>query len=196
MPTMITTEVFTLDELEAMCEERGWEGERAVERALDWLGSVFDDLAVEFVSECLADALRAANLEGLTITGWDYWHGTVDIQGEVSAHDLASIPPGHFLGRITFPHVEWVERVSFGTRRAMDYGHTVWIDMAEDAPFGWADDAYADLIADAIAWQRTIERRLVTWMRDAYEAETSRESLSELARANEYTFTVDGRRFG
>lgn len=190
MPTIVETEVFTLDELAALGDER------ATERALTWIAEAYDDVAVEYVSEYLADALRAANLPGLTVTGWDYWHGNVDIEGEVTAHDLASIPPGHFLGGVTFPHVEWVERVSFGTRRAMDYGHTVWIDMAEDAPFGWADDAYADLIADAIAWQRTMERRLASRMTGVYEAETSRAHMFDLARANEYTFTADGRRFG
>lgn len=190
MPTIVETEVFTLDELEALGDES------STERALDWMREAFDDVAVEHVSEYLDDALRAANLPGLTITGWDYWRGTVDIEGEVTAHDLASIPPGHFLGGVTFPHVEWVERVSFGTRRAMDYGHDVWIDMAEDAPFGWADDAYADLIADAIAWQRTIERRLASRMTGVYEAETSRAYMLELARANGYTFTAEGKRFG
>lgn len=196
MPTTITTEVYTLDELEAMCEERGWEGERAVERALDWMGMEFDDDAVETVSEYLADALRAANLPGLTVTGWDYQHGTVDIEGEVTAHDLASIPPGHFLGGVKLPNAEWIERVSIGTRRALDYGHTVWIDMAEGAPFGWADDRYADLIADVIKWQRTIERRLAGRMTEAYEGQTSRDTLMELAHINEYTFTIDGKRFG
>ena len=196
MPTMITTEVFTLDELEAMCEERGYEGEAAVNRALDWLGMEFDEDAVHYVSVYLAGALRAANLSGLTVTGWDYWHGTVDIEGEVTAHDLASIPPGHFLGSVKLDGAESIESVSIGTRRAMDYGHKVWIDLAEGAPFGWSDDRYADLIADVIDWQRTIERRLARQMKEWYEGETSRDTLMELARANEYTFTIDGKRFG
>ena len=190
MPTIVETEVYTLDELEALGDES------STERALDWMREAFDDVAVEYVSEDLADALKAANLPGLTITGWDYWRGSVDIEGEVTAHDLASIPPGHFLGGVTFPHVEWVEGVSMGTRRAFDYGHKLWIDMAEDAPFGCFDDAYADLIADAIAWQRTIERRLASRMAGVYEAETSRAYMLELARANEYTFTAEGKRFG
>ena len=189
MPTIVETEVYTLDELAALGDER------VVERALTWIAEAYDDVAVEYVSEYLADALRAANLPGLTVTGWDYWHGNVDIEGEVTAHDLASIPPGHFLGRVALDGAEWIERVSIGTRRAMDYGHTVWIDMAEDAPFGWADDAYADLIADVIAWQRTIEGRLAREMKEWYEGETSRDALMELARANDYTFTIDGRPF-
>jgi hypothetical protein len=190
MAATITTEVFTLDEL----VDRGDEG--AVDRALTWMREAWDDVAVERVSEDVTDALRAANLSGLTITGWDYWRGNVDIEGEVTAHELASVPPGHFLGRVKFPHVEWIERVSFGTRRAMDCGHDVWIDMAEDAPFGWASDKYADLIADAIDWQRGIESGLAHWMTGAYEAWTSRAYLLDVAEANEYTFTADGERFG
>ena len=190
MPTIVETTIFTLDELEALGDAR------AVERALDWMAAAWEDVAVENVSEYLADALRAANLPGLTITGWDYWRGSVDIKGEVTAHDLASIPPGHFLGDVTFPHVEWIERVSICTRRAMDFGNRVWIDMAEDAPFGWAGGRYSDLISDAVEWQRWIERRLSKWMAEAYEAETSREYLLEMAQANGYTFTSEGVRFG
>lgn len=186
MSVIVETEVFTVDEL----------SDDAQERALEWVLTAFDDVACEYVSEYLSDALRAANLPGLTITGWDYWRGSVDIEGDVTGHDLASIPPGHFLGGDRFPNVEWVDRVSFGTRRAMDYGHDVWVDLSDDAPFGWADDAFGDVIADAIAWKRTIERGLSLWMQGAYEAETSRAHLIELARMNGYTFTVDGRRFG
>lgn len=186
----ITTEVYTLDEL----VQRG--DERAVERALEWMHEAWDDVACENVSEYLTDALRAANLPGLTIVGWDYHHSNVDIEGEVTAHDLASIPPGHFLGGIALDHAESVLRMSFGTRRAMDYGHDVWIDMTGEAEFRMDDDEYADLIADAIDWQRTVERRLANWMTGAYEAETSRAHLRELARINEYTFTADGKRFG
>ena len=190
MPTTIMTEVYTLDEL----VQRG--DEKAVARALEWVGEAFDDIAVESVSEYLADALEAANLSGLTIAGWDYWHGSVDIEGDVTAHELSRIPPGHFLGGVTFPRVELVERVCFATRRARDYGHKVWVDMAEGAPFGWSDDAYVELIADATDWQRRIEHRLSRQMREWYEGETSREYLTELADANGYTFTADGKRFG
>lgn len=189
MPTIVETEVYTLDELEAAGDES------AVDRALEWVGQVYDDDAVGYVSEYLADALRAANLPGLTVTGWDYWRPHVDIEGEVTAHDLSRIPPGHFLGHMRFPHVEWVERVSIGTRRAMDYGHRVWVDMAEGAPFGWADDAYAELITDVVGWQRRVEHRLTVRMQEWYEGETSRDALTELAHMNGYTFTADGRPF-
>jgi hypothetical protein len=190
MPATITTEVYTLDEL----VERG--DERAVDNAMSWMADAWEDVATEQVSEYLADALRAANLPGLTVTGWDYWQSNVDIEGEVTAHDLAHIPPGHFLGGVKFPHIDWIDRVSFGTRRAMDYGHDVWIDMAEDAPFGWASVQYADLIADAIDWQRGIEHALAKRMIELYGDMTSRDYLLECAEANGYTFTADGKRFG
>jgi hypothetical protein len=193
MPATITTEVYTLGEL----IERG--DDRAVERALDWMLQAWADITVECVSDALADALSA--MPGMRLEGWDYHRHEVSIEGDLFVDDLSATDESHPLhDLLAAPPVchpdSAVFRLSFRTSRARDYGGTLWLDMREDAPFGWADPQYGPLLDEVGEWLREIEARLSIVMREEYDYCTSREYLLECAEANGYTFTVDGKRFG
>ena len=189
MSVIIETEVFTLSEL----VDRG--DDRAVDRALEWMLESWNYDFTEQVSEVLSDVLTEI-VPGLEWRTWEYWRSEVTVSGDFAVPNLDAVPEGHALAGLVFPHREWVDGVSFDSSRSRAYGGRVWVDLSEDAPFGWADDEYGGLLDDVRGFVSEVEGRLVKVMVMEWEYLTSREYLLELADLNEYTFTVDGKRFG
>ena len=125
MPTTIMTDVFTLEELEALGNER------AVERALDWMAEAWADVAVEQTTDTIDETLDAlcgssTSLDGrrtgpITWHEWDYHRMflTLDVwlrpeslrpvEGEFGGdHPLAGLP--------NLPHADLVELVEVNGR--------------------------------------------------------------------------------
>lgn len=190
MPTIVETEVFTLDEL----VERG--DEKAVERALSELVRMDDYLACDGVSELLTDAVdEAFGRANLVVECWDYYRRDLSISGTVSVDDARIMEEGVFAG-LAWPSA-LIESLTYRTPTASGYGRVdrLWLYVTEDGPH-WGSDEYDALCELALDWLREVEARLTRLMVDEYDYLTSREYLMEMARANEYTFTADGRAFG
>lgn len=189
MPTTITTEVYTLAEL----VERG--DERAVERALDWMGDAFESDAHMNVIDALKDALGV--LPGMRVTEWDAYRHTLTLEGSLRFDAVRDAEEGHPLHGLTLTPARpgWVG-IDYHTDTARDYGGDLWLFLTDEAGFGWWDDTYSDALDEVEEWLRKIEARLSILMREEYDYCTSREYLLECAEANGYTFTADGKRFG
>ena len=193
MPTTIMTDVFTLEELEALGNKR------AVERALDWMAEVWADVAVEQTTDTIDETLDALCGSGTSLHGrrtgpitwyeWDYHRMflTLDVwlrpeslrpvEGEFGGdHPLAGLP--------NLPHADLVELVEVNGRSRDITVHSKDADLTEQQQQDIAD------------WLTDLEHRLTKLMLSEYEYLTSREYLMECALANEYTFTADGKRFG
>ena len=192
MPATITTEVYTLAEL----VERG--DEKAVERALSWMSEAWDDMAVLMTTEAIDMVLD--DLCGTTgrkngwrqgpiaWAGWDRYRQYVELDYDFGPDDLTlDFPEGHPLhGLGALP--EGVLRVQKGRYEAsitMDYDdegfHAEVTPSVESAVEDWLSDLWG---------------RMTQVMVSEYDYCTSWEHLLELAEANGYTFTADGKRFG
>jgi hypothetical protein len=189
MPTTITTEVYTLDEL----IDGGHNA--AAEEALDWVEKAFSHDNVEEVSDTLQGMLTDA-FPGLRVVAWEYERGTVEIQGDLLVSAVRDVPEGHPMHGCVLPdsHLFW--RVCYGTSTGRSYGHSLWLDMNESAPFDWASHEYEALVDTVNDWVMDVENRLHKLMLSTWEELTHYWRLRELADANGYTFTVDGKRFG
>lgn len=189
MPTIVETEVYTLDEL----VERG--DESAVERALTELARMDDYLACDGVSELLTEAAdEAFGRANLVVDRWDYYRSDLSISGTVSVDDTRIMEEGVFAG-LSWPS-PLIESLTYRTPTANGYGRVdrLWLYVTEAGPH-WGSDEYDALCELALDWLREVEARLTRLMVDEYDYLTSREYLTELARANDYTFTADGRPF-
>ena len=186
MPTMITTEVFTLDEL----VERG--DEKAVERALDWMQQAWADAAVESVTETLVDILAEAfGKNTLTWDAWDYWHGYVRVGGSVSRADMRVMDEGPLAG-LSWPGGDALESFTYRHYTGA-FASDVSVRLASEDTDWEAARVLREQVGE---WVREVEGRLNKVMQEEYEYLTGRDYLLELAQMNECTFTVDGRRFG
>lgn len=187
MPTIVETEVFTLDELEAAGDER------AVERALTWIADTYDWVASEDVSETLTEAMREAfGKDTLTWDAWDYMRSYVNVSGTLSRESTRTMDEGPFAG-LSWPS-DRVKAFSYRTSTSRSYGGDVWVYVTEDGP-DWVSDEYGALCDEVMDWIKEVEGRLSELMVAEYDYHTSREYLTEMARANDYTFTADGRPF-
>lgn len=188
MPTIVETEVFTLDELAALGDES------STERALTWIADTYDWVASEDVSETLTEAMREAfGKDTLTWDAWDYMHTYVNVSGTLSRESTRIMDEGPFAG-LAWPGGDLVESFTYRTRTARDYGGDVWVYVTEDGP-SWMSDEYAVLCDEVTDWIKEVEGRLARLMVAEYEYLTSREYLMEMARSTDYTFTIDGRPF-
>lgn len=184
MSVIVETEVFTIDEL----------SDEARERALEWGVHAFAGDWAEQLSEVLSEALRDAfGPDSLTVDAWDYDRGYVNVSGRVC---VSNMNEDHWLVKACpMPGGGVVRGVEFGTSRARDYGGSVWVDLNEGAPFGWADDAFDVLVDDMRSWVSGVESELVRVMHDEWEFLSSADELYECLLVHGFTFTVDGRRF-
>ena len=190
MPTIVETEVYTLDELAALGDER------VVERALDELANADPYIACDGVSESLTDAVdEAFGRANLVVECWDYYRSDLSISGTVSVDDARIMDDGVFAG-LSWPS-PLIVSLTYRTPTANGYGRIdrLWLYVTEDGP-DWASDEYEALCVLALDWLREVEARLTRLMLDEYEYLTGREYLMEQARANDYTFTAEGKWFG
>ena len=190
MPTIVETEVYTLDELEALGDES------STQRALDWMREAFRDVAVEYVSESLTDAVdEAFGRANLVVECWDYYRSDLSINGTISVDDARIMDNGVFSG-LSWPS-PLIDSLTYRTPTAKSYGRVdrLWLYVTEDGP-DWASDEYDALCVLALDWLREVEARLTRLMVDEFDYLTGREYLTEVARANDYTFTAEGKRFG
>ena len=194
MPTIVETTIFTLDELEALGNDR------AVERALEWMGHAWDDVAVEHTTDALDQVLddlcgsswrvRGLRRGPITWSAWERYRPMVEIAYDFGPDDLtAGFHEGHVLyGLSDLPK---------GVMRVSRAGCGGWVSIrmelddegfhAEVTPSGEA--AVAGGISD-------LTGRLVQVVVEEYDYCTSREYLLEMAVVNGYTFTSEGERFG
>ena len=182
MPTIVETEVFTLDELVALGDER------AVERALDWMYQAWADIAVEYTTDAIDNALDALcgsgpRLNGLrtgpiTWTEWDAYRNYVTLEASFTPDDLRTAETDV----APLPHADLIRRVEVGR-----YGLDVW---PED------EDLTPEQVRDVQDWWDALVSAMTDVLRQEYEYLTGREYLLDAARANEYTFTAEGKRFG
>lgn len=184
MPTTIMTDVFTLEELESLGDER------AVDRALDWALEAWAGDTEWHVSEMLTEILRDTfGKDTLTWHAWDYYRGYVSVSGSVSRSDLRTVEDGPLAG-LSWPGGDLV--TSFTYRDMSDV--SVWTDR--EMEYGWDHSEYVRLSGEVSDFVREVEGRLAQVMSDEYDYLTSREYLREVCVANDYTFTADGKRFG
>lgn len=193
MPTIVETEVFTLDELAALGDDR------AVERALDWMYQAWSTDAVEETSELLNEALADVFGPGrMTWDAWDYDRNYVNLAGVVLPAEMRQAGEGHALrGLAEMPGAGHIARMEYKTRATTDYGRCdgLWLYLTEDAPFSWADAEYDTLCEQVSDWLKDVEGRITMLMGESMEYLLSRERMVELCEMNGYTFTIDGRPF-
>ena len=189
MPTTVETMVYTLDEL----IEGGHNA--AAEEALAWVEAAFSDHSVQEVSDTLQGVLSDA-FPGLRVVAWEYERGTVEIQGDMLVSAVRDVPEGHPMHGCVLPDSGLYWRVCYGTATSNAYGHSLWLDMNESAPFDWSTHEYEALLDTVNDWLMDAENRLRKLMLSTWEELSGYWRLRELADANGYTFTIDGRRFG
>ena len=192
MPTTITTDVFTLEELEALGDER------AVERALEWMRDGWSEDADEHVSSLLTEVMADAfGANTLTWESWDYWRSDIKVSGSLSRSSFSVATEDGPLAGMAWPGGDLVDSFTYRTSTSGSYGRidNVWLYVTEDGP-AWDSPPYDALCDEVTDWLRQVEERLVKVMRDEYEYLTSPEYLREACVDNGYTFTADGKRFG
>lgn len=199
MSTTIKTEVFTFDELtdEAKEKARDWYREGALD--YEWWDGVYE--TAKTAGACLGidvDQIYFRGFwsqgDGACFTGrYSYRKGwRKALKAEFGAEALAKLTT---IGEA----LQAVQRVAF-YKLAASVTHTGWgsaeydttIDVdARDVPDGLPVDE--DDVKDAL---REFMRWTYRQLESEYDWLTSNEQVDESIRANEYTFTEGGARFG
>ena len=214
MPQIITTTVFTVDELSDKARERARSWYREEGLFDEWYDYIYDDF--QTICRIVGITLRTSPVRL-------YGGGTRDkphiwFQGFWSQSDGACYE-GHYshtrgAAKALRTHAPKdtelhgiVDAVLNAQRRNIwqlhatvrqigreHHASSMEIDVERDSPT-WQPiaDGADDTIVEAL---RDLARWLYRQLRDAYEAETSDCAVDEALAVNEYTFTKDGKRFG
>ncbi|MFZ5693268.1 MAG: antitoxin of toxin-antitoxin stability system [Pseudomonadota bacterium] len=214
MPEIVTTTVYHLDELseDAKKKARAWYREGAFDH--DWFDFLYDDF--ERVCEILGVRLstRTVRLVGggsrqkpcIWFSGfWSQGDGAC-FEARYSYAKAARrrirdyAPKDGELHRIA-DALQAIQRRNFyqlhadiNHRGRYDHEYCMAIAIERDSPTCQdmtvdAEDVVTEALRDLARWlYRQLERE--------YDYQTSEEAVDEAIRANEYTFTTSGRRFG
>ena len=199
MSKTIAAEVFTFDELNDAAKEKAREWYR--EGALDYAWWEFLYENVKTAGKCLGinvDDIYFSGFhsqgDGACFTGtYDYRKGwRAALKAEFGDNNLSALTTiGEALQAVQKPVFY---RLSTGVRQtgrgSDEYSTTIDVDD-RDVPDGLPvdEDALKDALRDFMRWiYRSLEAE--------YEWLNADEQVDELIKANEYTFTEDGKRFG
>ena len=214
MPSIVTTTVFTIDELSDAAREkaRSWYRESCLD--YEWYDFVYEDF--ETICGILGVTLRTSPV-GLYGGGTRdkphlYWTGFWN-QGDGASFEgtyahakgaakaiRAHAPKDDELHRIAdaLQAVQkpnfWQLHTTISQRGRYYHEHTMTIEIERDSPT-WqppTDDA-EDTVTEAM---RDLARWLYRQLRAEYEHLTSDEAIDEILVANAWTFTKNGKRFG
>jgi len=214
MPRIVETLVYRLDELDAPAQDRARAWYREIGFDHDWYDAVYDDfqqiaaiLGLRFKTKpvrlygggtrqapCIWFRGFWSQGDGAAFEAW-YSYATRAAQ-RIRAH----APQDGELHRIADALLE-VQRRNFFQLRAETslrghycHARSMVIDVTRDSPTGQeltddAEEVVAASLRDLADWlYRQLQRE--------YEYLTSDAAIDEVIRANDYSFTVDGRRFG
>lgn len=213
MPEIVETVVYRADELESRARERARDWYRVQALDPDWHEAVLDDFAA--ICELLGIALAtdAVPLMGgghrrkprIHFSGFRGQGDGASFQGRYAYRRAAAAevrrhaPEDAELHQIA-DALQAVQRKNFYQLRAQvghrGYVHELSMDIAveRDSPIG--QDVTAEdstVVTEAL---RDLARWLYRQLRREYEYLTSDAVVDEALAANDFTFTVDGRRFG
>ncbi|PWK55547.1 antitoxin of toxin-antitoxin stability system [Roseicyclus mahoneyensis] len=214
MPRIVETLVYRLDELDAPAQDRARGWYRGIGFDHDWHDAVYDDF--QQIAAILGLRFRTTPVRlygGGTRQAPCIWFRGFWSQGDGAAFEAwyryapraaqrirAHAPQDVELHRIT-EALQQVQRRNFYQLRAETslrghycHARSMVIAVARDSPTGQevtedAEEVVAEALRDLSDWlYRQLQRE--------YEYLTSDAAIDEVIRANDYSFTVDGRRFG
>jgi len=213
MPEVIETTVYRLDELSEAAKEkaRAWYREGGFD--YDWYDAVYEDF--QSIAEILGIRFRTRTVRLMGGTRQDpcIWFRGFWSQGDGACYEgvwrhgigaaaglRAYAPQDAVLHRIA-DRLQGIQRRNFYQLRAeiTHHGHysheySMRISVERESPVGQdmtpdAEDIVTEALRDLARWlYRQLERE--------YDYLTSDEAVDESLRANDYTFTEAGRRFG
>lgn len=214
MPEVIETTVYRLDELSEAAKEkaRTWYREGGFD--YDWYDAVYEDF--QSIAEILGIRFRNRTVRlmgGGTRQDPCIWFRGFWSQGDGAAYEgvwrhargaaarLRAYAPQDAVLHGIADRLQAIQRRNFFQLRAeiTHHGHysheySMRISVERDSSIGQdmtpdAEDIVADALRDLARWlYRQLERE--------YDYLTSDEAVDESLRANDYTFTEAGRRFG
>lgn len=214
MPEVIETTVYRLDELSEAAKEkaRAWYREGGFD--YDWYDAVYEDF--QSIAEILGIRFRNRTVRlmgGGTRQEPCIWFRGFWSQGDGAAYEgvwrhargaaarLRAYAPQDAVLHGIADRLQAIQRRNFFQLRAeiTHHGHysheySMRISVERDSSIGQdmtpdAEDIVADALRDLARWlYRQLERE--------YDYLTSDEAVDESLRANDYTFTEAGRRFG
>ena len=214
MPQIVTTTVFTIDELSNAAREnaRFWYRDQGIHD--DWHDYVFDDF--ETICRIIGITLDTHPVRlygGGTRQQSNIWFRGFWSQDNGACYEgrysharggakalRAHAPKDTELHRIVDALQQaqrrniWQLHATFKRIGRYSHANSMEVDVERDSPT-WqpiADDT-EDVVIDAL---RDLAHWLYRELQDAYEAETSDEAVDETLTINEWTFTADGKRFG
>jgi hypothetical protein len=214
MPEVIETTVYRLDELSEAAKEkaRAWYREGGFD--YDWYDAVYEDF--QSIAEILGIRFRTRTVRlmgGGTRQDPCIWFRGFWSQGDGACYEgvwryasgaaarLRAYAPQDAVLQGIADRLQAIQRRNFFQLRAeiTHHGHysheySMRIAVERDSPTGQdmtpdAEDIVTEALRDLARWlYRQLERE--------YEYLTSDEAVDESMRANDYTFTEAGRRFG
>lgn len=214
MPEVIETTVYRLDELSEAAKEkaRTWYREGGFD--YDWYDAVYEDF--QSIAEILGIRFRTRTVRlmgGGTRQDPCIWFRGFWSQGDGACYEgvwryasgsaarLHAYAPQDVVLHDIADRLQAIQRRNFFQLRAeiTHHGHysheySMHIAVERDSPTGQdmtpdAEDIVTEALRDLARWlYRQLERE--------YEYLTSDEAVDESLRANDYTFTEAGRRFG
>jgi hypothetical protein len=206
MPHTLETTVFTFDELSPQAKEKAREWYREGALDYEWYDATYDD--AERVAKILGiefDHKRGGSAPAIYFSGFSSqgdgacFEGSYSYRRGLKKAIRAYAPKDAELHRIADTLQELQRKHSYRLAARVEHrgryyhSHCTEIMVEETKRYSTVDadteDALSELLRDFMDW---IYRQLES------EAEylLSDESVDETIRANEYTFTEDGRRFG
>ena len=214
MPQIVTTTVFTIDELADAAREtaRAWYLNAGIHD--DWYDYVFDDF--EAICRILGITLQTSPTRlygGGTRERPHIWFRGFWSQGDGACYEgsyghaqgaakalRAHAPQDEELHRIVDALQDaqrrnfWQLHATFHRTGRYSNATSMEIDVERDSPT-WQPptDGAEDTIVEAL---RDLAHWLYRQLQDAYESETSDDAVDETIAINEWTFTADGKRFG
>ena len=214
MPRIVETVVYTIEELpdEAKEKARAWYRQDGLHD--EWYDFVYEDF--QTICRILGVSLRTSPVrlmgggtrdrphiyfscsssqgDGASFEG--VWSHARDARKAIRAH----APRDEELHRIA-DALQNVQRRNFfqvhatvrqSGRHCHEYSMAIGVER--DSPTGQPPtDGAEDIVIEAL---RDLARWLFRQLRSEYEHQTSDDAVDEILRANEATFTADGRRFG
>ncbi|MEI2805268.1 MULTISPECIES: antitoxin of toxin-antitoxin stability system [Paracoccaceae] len=214
MPEVIETTVYRLDELSEVAKEkaRAWYREGGFD--YDWYDAVYEDF--QSIAEILGIHFRTRTVRlmgGGTRQDPCIWFRGFWSQGDGACYEggwrhargaaarLRAYAPQDAVLHGIADRLQAIQRRNFFQLRAeiTHHGHysheySMRISVERDSPTGHDMTADAeDIVTEAL---RALARWLYRQLEREYEYLTSDEAVDESLRANDYTFTEAGRRFG
>ena len=214
MPRIVETLVYALDELTPSAQDKARAWYREIGFDHDWYDAVYDDF--QQIAAILGLRFRTTPVRlygGGTRQAPCIWFRGFWSQGDGAAYEAwysyaaraqqlvrAHAPQDADLHRIA-DALQAVQRRNFYQLHAVTslrghycHARSMVIEVTRDSPSGQvmtgeAEEAVAEALRDLADWlYRQLQRE--------YEYLTSDAAIDEVIRANDYSFTVEGRRFG